>query len=639
MIIISKQQTCQRFIYKIHSARLRRAKWNLTLPIWEARKNEEVISLSDSQILRFIDSINGLTDSDAKAREIKKEIRDLRRQQTSLRIRREIKRLYERLDELQFKADYMCLVIDKEKDYRTACKGFRINGIKYVRLLGTNGGVKDSTIVFVSERIAPELRRRIDNGRDKTKAIVPAKLEAYQALVCSGSIPVSIPKGIAVVNDCMTHFKSDVIMLDDANPGDPVMTAVNGADVEIDASDGCGMMLPSLAAKWSEDLRLDYVTSGVNTRCAWSKGMVFTFDFLDFADKIAGTRIIKDAWGDEIDLTNVELILTTSMLKLWDSYDSCEDYLRNCMENGYTFSVAKTCPKQLERERRTNYQFIQPFNLSDDQIEELIAPTISEIHDILRLDWRKTVLFLKGGFLSEERVDRAAPDFAKAIMIDRRMMNDPFVQKKIYAMIKKRITDAKIGVINVHGNYSIVSGDPYALCQSMFGLEITGLLKAGQIYNRYWLDAGADSLVCFRAPMTSANNIRRVHVADSEAVQYWYQYMNACTIFNAWDTAMPALNGMDFDGDLVMLTDNPVLSENMEELPAIMCVQRRAVKCVPTVEDMIQANINSFGDDIGKITNRITSMFDVIAQFDKGTPEYEVLSYRIKCGQLFQQNF
>ncbi len=44
---MAKQLTGQRFIFKIHSARLRRAKWNLTLSISEARDNEEVVSLSD----------------------------------------------------------------------------------------------------------------------------------------------------------------------------------------------------------------------------------------------------------------------------------------------------------------------------------------------------------------------------------------------------------------------------------------------------------------------------------------------------------------------------------------------------------------------------------------------------------------
>ena len=57
-----------------------------------------------------------------------------------------------------------------------------------------------------------------------------------------------------------------------------------------------------------------------------------------------------------------------------------------------------------------------------------------------------------------------------------------------------------------------------------------------------------------------------------------------------------------------------------------------------TQADLIQANINSFGDEIGAITNRITSMFEVQARFAPGSEAYQTLDYRIKCGQLFQQN-
>ena len=129
-----------------------------------------------------------------------------------------------------------------------------------------------------------------------------------------------------------------------------------------------------------------------------------------------------------------------------------------------------------------------------------------------------------------------------------------------------------------------------------------------------------------------------MHTCKSEEAQYWYRYMKTCTILNSWDTTAHALNGADKDGDLVMLTDNEVLVNKMKRLPALMCVQRKAKAIIPTDEDMIKANIDSFGDDIGKTTNWITSMFDVQAQFEKGSPEYKELDYRIKCGQLFQQN-
>lgn len=637
-MILAKQLVCQKYIFKLHSSRLRKAKWKLTLPVAEARKNDEVISLADSQVLRWLDELNGITDAESHAREIKMEIRRLRREPNSVQNRRKIKKLYADLDDVQFKPDYLCVIIDREKDYHRACKGFSINGMKYQRLLGTNGGVKNETIVFISARHADEIKRRIDNGRNMEKEMVPAKLEAYKALTCSASIPVSMPHGVLVVSDCETEFLSDIIYLNDENSGEPIMEERKQVPVQLNESDGYGLMLPSLAKRWSEELELDYTVSGVNTRFSWEKGMVFTFDFLDFAEKIAGSYFVKDAWGNDVDIRNVELILTTSMLKLWDSYDSCEDYIRNCLENGYTFGIAKTCPKELEQERTLNYQFIQSYDLSDEDIGELIRPTMDEIKEVLYADPVKTVLFLKGAGMNEDNIGRTDNDFAKALMIEPRMIDDPYVQNCIYQMIKNRINEAKVGVLKVHGNYSIVCGDPFSLCQHIFGLTVTGLLKSGEIYNAYWCSKGIDSLACFRAPMTCHNNIRLVHPHRSEDADYWYQHMKTCTLFNSWDTAAHALNGMDKDGDLVMLTDNKVLVDKLKVLPALMCVQRKAKKKIVSEEDSIQANIDSFGDDIGKTTNWITSMFDVQAQFQKGSKEYEELDYRIKCGQLFQQN-
>lgn len=638
VITLAKQMACQKYIFKLHSSRLRRAKWKLTLPLAEARKNSEIIALADSQVLRWLDELNGITDAENNARAIKAEIRHLRKEPNSVENRRKVKKLYAKLDDIQFKPDYLCVIIDKEKDYYRACKGFSINGLEYRRLLGTNGGVKNETIVFVSKRHVEEIRRRIDNGRNMEKEMVPAKLEAYKALTCSASTPVSMPNGILVVSDCETEFLSDIIYLNDENTDEPVMEEQRQVKVQLDESDGYGIMLPSLAKRWSEELGLDYITSGVNTRFSWEKGMVFTFDFQDFAEKVAHTYSVLDAWGNEVDIRNIELVLTTSMLKLWDSYKSCEDYVGSCKANGYTFGIAKTCPKELENERTLNYQFIQSYDISDADIEKLIEPTMDEIRDVLYADRAKTILFLKGAGLNEDNVCHLDNDFIKAIMIEPEMLKDPYAQNAIYQMIRNRINEAKVGVLKVHGNYSIVCGDPYALCQHIFGLEVTGLLKAGEIYNHYWEQSGVERLACFRAPMTCHNNIRLVHPHKSANASYWYQYMKTCTLFNAWDTAAHALNGMDKDGDLVMLTDNAVLVDNLRELPALMCVQRKADKKVVCEDDAVRANIDSFGDDIGKTTNWITSMFDVQAQFEKGSREYQELDYRIKCGQLFQQN-
>lgn len=589
-------------------------------------------------MLRWLDELNGITDADDTARRIKTEIKRLKSEPNNKQNRKLVRKMYANLDSVQFKPDYLCLIIDKEKDYRRACQGFSINGVNYKRLLGTNGGIKNSTIVFISERHIDEIRRRVDNGRRMTDTFVPAKLEAYKALTCSASTPVSTPNGILVVKDCETKFLSDIIYLDDERGYEPMMEFRENQEITLDASDGFGLMLPSLAERWSQELGLGYTMSGANTRYSFEKGMVFTFDFIEFAEKVAHSYYVEDVWGHQVDIRQVELIFTESQLKLWSSYDSIEDYMNACDENGYSFGVTKTCPEDLENERDLNYQFIQSYDLTDEDIRELTSRTLYEIRDVLGADWARTVLFLKGAGLTEHSLANMDDNFIKAVMIDHGALSDPFVRNSVYQLIRHRINEAKVGVLKIHGNYSMISGDPYALCQSMFGLPVTGLLKAGEIYNRYWVDRGATDLACFRAPMTCHNNIRLVHPCMSEEAAHWYQYYRTATIFNAWDTAMSALNGADFDGDMVLLTDNHVLVSKLQVLPAIMCVQRRAEKSIPTEQDTIRSNIESFGNDIGKITNRITTMFEVRSRYPADSEQRNVLDYRIKCGQLLQQN-
>ena len=620
-------------VLKITTSMIKRTKWNLNITLDEARRNDAAVTLSESQVLRWIDELNGVQVPQQQIKELRRRIASIRQQDASTKSRNEIKRLYKEIDALQYKPDYLLLVVERLPDYRRACKGFSVNGVKYTRFVGTNGGVKTKTIVFVSERLAPELRRRMDNGRDMQITHVPAKLEAYKALACSATTPVSLPRGILVVPDCETEFVEDIITISDSESFEPKLEYVDGATVQLNESDGYGLMCPALAARWSAELGLDYVSSGFNTRFSFEKGMVFTFDFHRFAAEIAGADTAKDIWGNEVDIAGVELILTASMLKLWSSYDSCGQYLRCCAENNYSFCITKACPEKLESWRNTNYQFLQSYELSDDDIDELIQPTIDRIRDVIQGDWRKAVLFLGGG-RSEPRSGNAV---CTALSIDPRMHNDPFIRDKLLRLINGEIDDAKIGAVGVHGNYSIVSGDPYSLCQSIFGLPVTGLLRTGEIYSRYWADLRVPRAVVLRAPMTCHNNVRIASIADRPEIRDWYAHMQTCTIINSWDSMAHALNGMDKDGDMVFVTDNPVLLRRTKPTRTILCAQRMAERTLPTEDSLVKSNINGFGDDIGKITNRITAMFDVRSRFAPGSAEYKELSYRIMCGQHFQQ--
>lgn len=645
---MAKQQSYQKFILKVESSRILLSKnKDLHITLAEARKNKEIISLSDSEVLRMIDSINEL-DRQQVEREItklRKELSFLKRQTKTLSNKKKISFIYNRLDELQFKPEYVAVIMSKLSDFAKLNAGFKINGIPYHRLVGTTNGVKKNTIVYCAETSSnnkpmfAELSRRLDNDRDLTQKVIPGKYEAYKSLACSSSSPVSTPKGVLVVDDLITHFKDNIIKLSGTHDAEPVMEELY-TEVELNCSDGYGLMSPRLAAEWSKVLHIEYIIGGGCLRNSFCKGMTVTFDFHEFARRVHCTKV-KDVWGQEHNIEDIDLILTTSMLKLWNCYSSIDHYLECCKKNGYSFSITKVCPATLENERTLNYQFIQSYNLSDEDIGELIQPTISEIKDILDGDINKTILFLKGSNIDTEKVASYENDIAKALMIEPRLMNDPYIIGRINMMIKKKINEAKIGVLKVHGNYATVVGDPYALCQHIFNVQVEdhqyGLLQAGEMYSKYWVDNNTPQVVCFRAPMSCHNNIRAMNIKNDDEMSFWYQYMPTINIINCHDTLCHAENGCDFDGDALITTDNPVLLKNTIPLPAILCEQNSAQKVIITEDTLIQANKNGFGDSIGKITNKVTTMYDVQAQFPPDSLEYKTLDYRIKCGQLYQQ--
>ena len=652
---MAKQKKLQQYVFKINSTLLRKNDWNLELPLNRARNTTGlVVALADSQILSWINELNGTADYDIQAKEIKRQIKEIKKQPVSRENKTKIANLYKQLYRLQFKEDYLCVIMDKKSDYDRANQGFYVNGIKYLRLLCTTGGVKTSTVVYVSEKLHAELKKRIENGKNNDVQLVPAKLGAYEALVASGSLEVSWPKdkyapipgGVIVIRDAFTEFCADFINIDDSDSTkEPVVQFAPNQLVNNDCSDGCSMMLPSLSRRWNGELNDDYdhTMSGCNLRCAWTKGMTFTFDYIKFAEEVVGASddcpekyLITDIWGQKRDIRDSELIITESQLKLWNCYDSWEDYYNKCLENKYTLRVAKTAPHEVDNVRQLNYQFIQSLNLSNDDIQELIAPTVNEIKDTLGLDPRKSLVYLCGKNLKAENI-KYADVAARALMANPDTINDPYIRNRIKKMINKRIREAKIGVLDVCGNFQIISGDIYALCESMLGMEVHGLLKAGEIYSKYWKDSGVERVMCARAPMSNEHSLVSQGICYDDRAEYWFKYMDTVAVVNAWDTMPMALNGFDFDGDLLFTTDSPPLLRNQKNLPALNCIQYKASKKAVTEADVIKANKNGFGSKIGSITNRITAITSLMANYEPGSTEYEILRYRTQCGQALQQ--
>ena len=154
----------QRLILKVSSLTLRNNNWNYNISLDQAKRNEEVIALGDSQCLRFIRDIIGYQYTEEDIYKTKKYIKILKRKKNTDKVREEIKKAYDKLDDMLFVSDYVSIVFKSKKDFDYACKkGFYINGKKFKRLIGTTGGVKQSVVQFCNEEIHEELNRRMEN--------------------------------------------------------------------------------------------------------------------------------------------------------------------------------------------------------------------------------------------------------------------------------------------------------------------------------------------------------------------------------------------------------------------------------------------------------------------------------------------
>ena len=652
---MSKQILNQRYIYKIRSSYINRCKGNVQLAdkdIIKHIKNRYIVGYGDSNATRMIRDITKSEYTEEYINNIKNELHELTKSIKSIddkdklkEVKKQIKNKTKNKYIASLESNICNVVFDNDDDYdKYSQEGFKINNKKYVLLIGTTGGVKANSVLFVTEYVYDKLWSNIECGADFSTPIVPSKLMAYMALTFSQSTPVTNPKKILVVKDVETIIHEDVNYISSNNEkGQPDLKLIEDYEIKINACDGCGMIIPSLADQWVKDLEEDYPISAFCVRYAWVKGMLTRFDFRKYCKEVLNTTVVKDVWGQEHNLDDVEIILNESMLKYYKAYTSLDQYIKECNNHGYNFAVTKYTPNHIENERTLNYQYIQCLNLDDEAIDNLIKKDVQEIKDVLGMDYRKSILFSKGKGLTDDNVwdkEGFSDDLhARALMIDKRVIADSYVRDRIKTAISKRIDMLKIGKIKVNGNYQIAIGEPIIQLESMCGFEPKGLLGAGEFYIEYWRQKDVKKVGAFRSPMSCKENARVMNIVNNEEIVKWYGHLNGLIIFNGWDTTVMAENGEDFDGDLNFTTDNEIIVNGIYDLPAICCEEQSADKKKNVSrKDLIKCIKHSFGNKVGIVTNIGSSCYDTLSKFKEGTPEYNEIDYRIKCSQYFQQS-
>lgn len=675
------------YVRKYHSARLKEFGWVVNDTFDDSRKQNELIGLADNQILRTIRDVTKRTIHKEKldcwirllhyyeyrqARPLHKtpyaamltaRLSKCRDKQGPLwdRLRckylspstdsHEVRRIQAKINRTSFQKDYVTVVMDTPGHYDYLFhNGFTINGERYRRLSCSASQARVATVVFCREAIIPGVSRRLNNGRNPARKFSPSKFNAYFGLAGSATTIVSEPRFIVVKDyENTTSFMANYVIENSWKVDDTVIQK-EMTDVPMNRTDGMGLITHHQAQKWAQELELDYTPAQFCIRQNFIKGMLCVFPIHEFTQEYGNVdeqgrcmvdTIYQDADGQPVqaNLFDYDVILSESQFKLWDSFDSLDQYISNCRTNRLYWGVSLTSPKEAKQMLKLNYQFIQTLNLDQQAIEQLAKPFVSWLSQVSYQNRYYMLLFLLGVNNDEAKIRRflAGSDayWIKALLVNDSVKQDKYIRTKIRELLKHKIHNACKGDIYVDGNFQVIVSDPFGFMQHVCGLPVTGLLKPGKAYSNYWNERNITRVDAMRSPLTYYSEHVILDLQKDAETEKWYRYCNLGIILGYHGHETFRFAGSDFDYDILATTSNQIVIDGVipGELP-IVYEAPTPEKIVFDEEDLYRADTFSFGSQIGSITNKSSNGYALLPLLEKtygrDSAQYHLLRSRLQ---------
>ena len=522
----------------------------------EALSDGNIVSIGDNLVLAKIrEYYNNDRDHVSlynQIQGIRKEIKKIKKESTSeINIKR-VKMLQSQINTLLFVDDIINIKIISKKDYKNLGRnGFDLNGKHYVRFMVGSGQMRRNTVTFINETLFDYMQERLMCGLNgKIKSINLAKLSAYYALSFSSVLWVREPR-VCIIKDFDTLIPNQKLNWIEESETEGTNIKEITKDIKLNSADGQGLISPEMAKLWAEDMHLNYTPCSFVIRTTFIKGNLVTFDFKEYAREY-GIKIIKDRYGVEHNIEEIDALISESQFKMAKYYSSWETYLSYHHEYNLRWGVARYNKKEDDKYVLTNYQYIQVLDLTPEEIKGLASYTIDWIKKICsgKLEYALAYnIGVKDQTISKQGlINSCGSTFTKAIVKNPNTLNDGFVQRKIYNSIKESIRQAKIGRLWVKGNYQFMISDPVAQCRSALGLSPDGIIPKNKVYSEFWnKKIEGEEIVCCRSPLTHYSEINPSKLFENEETKKWYKYIYSGVIYSIYDISVMKHADSDFD--------------------------------------------------------------------------------------------
>ena len=487
--------------------------------------------------------------------------------------------------------------------------GFVCDGVRFCRFKRSSGSSRVGKCLFIDEKLFPLMHEwelcglSVRQGQE----IDLAALEAYIALTLSsiiGTIQLR-PENFLVVDDYKSVFK-DRVMAARIGPNGWLATAPEDVEIENSIWDGQSLIDKSVLGKYGQ-------FGMVLLRNRFFKSACFNANIqLFFAEhgvtdisQLAGFTLAKDI-GD------IKIITTPSSIK-YVKFGPLERWLSLLEEDGSFGVVKHEKPTHFFDGRmvQTHYQLLNTLQLSQGEVDRLIAPSLDYLRtiDADPAAFRYHIRFADGDGADNWDGVLTTNDVIYHMM----GVTEEFTKTRLFYNFKKESLkafkkDLSRGHILVNGNYATLLGNPVEMLYAAAGLfDGTSRIGKGRIFCKRF--AFGQTILGSRSPHVTMGNILLAENRDNEEIQRYINATDEIVCINSiGENILARLSGSDFDSDSLMLTDDPILIEaarrNYESflVPTSQVEARKIVRHY-TRADQADLDVKTSVNKIGEIVN------------------------------------
>ena len=474
-----------------------------------------------------------------------------------------------------------------------------INGktIHYIRYKRSAGAARLGKVLFIQEKYYDEMMKWSLCSIDvNNKKLDLASLESYVALSLSAiesTIKIK-PNEILLINDYESTFTDDVIVCKEENG--QLMTSEEKTEITNSIWDGQSLLDSSkftgqYKGKSMLLLRNRFFKSNcLNTNITLYMKEKFKENY--------NTATITDLYGNEVKVKDIKLITTPNSVK-YLKFNDYSTWLNNLID----FGIVKTDTPSHEENgtmTRLNYQIVNTLDLYEQDIEKLLEQEFNYF------DLLKNNLFALRHYLKIKQAQMYEPDSTDDFIYSMLSINNNISNTELFAKYKRKIIDSfarrlKECRILVNGTHATIFGNVYEMLTASTG-DFKQVLFGNEVYAPMFSEK---QLFVARNPHITMGNVVITNNVNNDLLKKYFNISNEIVIINSINNnILQQLNGADFDGDSVQITDNELLinkSINMK-IPTTLV---KSIKILEeyTLTNLANLDVRTSKNYIGEIVN------------------------------------